>query len=283
MASDPTGRVLVLGGTGMFGHTVFGNLRLHGFDVARTTRSRQGDSIPFDAQGGQGAIRDLLARQGPFGWIINGIAVGPSMIDESESSSVRLTEQINGEFPHQLATVAAPLGARIIHISTDAVFSETAGRCLETTPTGPTTVYGRTRLRGEVNHPAVLNIRTSMYGMDPAHGRGLFEWFRRQPAGARVPGFTDQLWAGCTTLQLARLCRAFIAGMFDAARAQGAIHHFCPLGPMSNFELLSGLNRGAKVPLEIVPTISGSPSTRHLDTALNLRYNCQTTRLSKVA
>jgi dTDP-4-dehydrorhamnose reductase len=205
------------------------------------------------------------------------------MIDESDSNSIRNAEQINGEFPHELATIAAPLGARIIQISTDAVYSETAGRCLETTSTGPTTVYGRTKLRGEVNHPAVLNIRTSMYGMDPAHGRGLFEWFRRQPAGARVPGFTDQLWAGCTTLQLARLCRALITGLFYAARAEGANHHFCPLGPMSNFELLSALNRGARVALEVVPTVSGRPSTRHLDTTLNLRYACQPTRLSRAA
>jgi dTDP-4-dehydrorhamnose reductase len=251
----------------MLGHVVVDRLRKQGgAGLAWTTRSGAAGGIPFDALDGRRKIRAVLDRHGPFTWIINCVAVLQSLIDDTDGASLRRAEQVNGEFPHQLAAAAAETGARVIHISTDAVFPATATRCGEGTAPAPDTIYGRSKLRGEVSSGSVLNLRCSIVGFDPAHGRGLLEWLRRQRAGARVPGFTDQLWVGCTTLQLAELCQRLIGGLFDTARAEGPTHHFCPLEPVSKCELASSLARVLELPLEVVPEPSGRPISRRLDT-----------------
>src|SRR5205807_1057329 len=98
------------------------------------------------------------------------------------------------------------------------------------------------------------------------HGRGLFEWLRGRPPGARVPGFTDHLWVGSTTLQVARLCHLLISEDVFESAAEGHIHHFCPCAPLSKFELVTGLAAALGLDVEVNPVESGRPVTRQLDT-----------------
>src|SRR5262249_7610946 len=129
-------------------------------------------------------------------------------------------------------------------------------------------VYARTKLRGEVAAAHVLNLRCSLIGPDPRRGRGLVEWLRGQPPGARVPGFTDHMWVGCTTGQLAELCRRLITDdhLFKAASAEGPVHHFCPCAPLTKYELLPRLVAALSLDVEVRPVESGRPVTRQLDT-----------------
>jgi dTDP-4-dehydrorhamnose reductase len=212
-------------------------------------------------------IEDLLARVGSVDYLIKCIAVLQGQIDEQNADSVRRAEEVNARFPEQLAEVARHHGARVIHISTDGVFAADAGRCVEQTPAVPPNVYGRTKLHGEVMAAHVLNIRCSLLGPASGNGRGLLEWLRRQPMGARISGFTDHRWAGCTTRQAAELCRRLIAEQwFAAAAREGSVHHFCPCAPLSKYELLQRLAELLRPDVEVCPVESGRPVSRQLDT-----------------
>jgi dTDP-4-dehydrorhamnose reductase len=189
-----------------------------------------------------------------------------SVIDENNPASVRVAERVNGEFPHTVAAAALEHGARVIHVSTDGVFAPDAGQCVESTPAVPPNVYGRTKFQGETSARHVLNIRCSIVGPAPGHGRGLLEWLRSRPVGSRVPGFTDHLWVGCTTGQVAELCRRLIVeDLFEAAVREGSVHHFCPCAPASKYELLQRLAAIIRPDIEVCPTASGRPVTRQLD------------------
>lgn len=261
-------RVLVLGGTGMLGHMVVRHLSsIPDSAISWTTRDVGGGGIAFDTTSGEKVLSDLLGRHGPFRWVVNCIGILRSSIDERDPTSVAVADAVNGTFPHLLAAVAAAEGARVIHISTDAVFPSRAGRCVESTPTSPEDAYARSKRAGEVIATNVLNLRCSIIGPDPRHRRGLLEWLLAQPAKCRLKGFTDQQWVGATTLQVAELCRVLIAdGLFHAAHNEGPIHHFCPSAPLSKYELLRLLAELWRPDLSVDPASSGCPVTRVLDT-----------------
>jgi dTDP-4-dehydrorhamnose reductase len=198
---------------------------------------------------------------------VNCIAVLQALIDPNDPASVRRAERVNAEFPAQLAAIAAESGPRVIHISTDAVFPPDATRCLESTPPAPSGVYARTKLRGEVTAPGVLNVRCSVIGPDPVHRRGLVEWLLEQPPRSQVSGYTDQLWVGCTALQVANLCRWLTeGGGFEVAAAEGPVHHFCPCAPVSKYEVLAELAAALRPDVHVYPVPGGRPVTRQLDT-----------------
>jgi dTDP-4-dehydrorhamnose reductase len=253
----------------MLGHAMVRHLRASGAaKVVWTERRGEGGGIPFDALGGPAELARLFAEHGPFRWIINCLAVLQTLINEADPDSVRVAETVNGRFPRWLAEAAALAGARVVHVSTDAVFPPHAGRCAEGTPPEPANVYARSKLHGEVVAGCVLNLRCSLVGPDPRRGRGLVEWLCSRPPGATVPGFTDHLWVGCTTTQGAVLCRQLVAeeGLFEAAVAEGPTHHFCPCAPLSKYELLLGLVTALGLDLKVRPVASGRPVTRQLDT-----------------
>lgn len=268
MSSSRPARVLVLGGAGMLGHVLIRRLRrCAALGVAWTTRRGEDGGIPFDVQGPAANLDRLLTEHGRFDFVINCIAVLQSLIDEIDPTSVRRAEEVNGAFPHRLADVAGRHGVRVIHISTDGVFAAEAGVCVESTPAAPPNVYGRTKLQGEVRAAHVVNVRCSLIGPAADNGRGLLEWLRKQPEGATISGFTDHLWTGCTTEQVAELCCQLITeNLFDSAAALGSVHHFCPCAPMSKYELLRCLAEQLRPDMEVRPVQSGRPVTRRLDT-----------------
>jgi dTDP-4-dehydrorhamnose reductase len=130
-------------------------------------------------------------------------------------------------------------------------------------------VYGETKGRGEAASPRVLNLRCSFVGPDPEGGRGLFEWFRRRPEGSRVTGFVDQRWNGVTTAQLADLTGLLVLpATFDAVRAEGPVHHFCPNRSLSKHDLLLLFKEALRSDVEVVAGRSRAPSSRELGTRL---------------
>ncbi|MFL5312697.1 MAG: sugar nucleotide-binding protein [Myxococcales bacterium] len=249
-------RVLVLGSTGMVGQTVLRVLsREPGLAVDGTHRRGQGDDpLWFDAERGPEGLPALLRRAGAYSHVVNCIGDPDTRVERSDAEKVRRSIALNALFPQQLAAAAKGTGARIIHISTDGVFAGSAEVYDENAAPDSTDVYGRTKSLGELVGESCVTFRCSIVGPDPEGKRGLWEWFRTLPGGARVPGFTNQIWSGMTSLQFAQLCRRIIVeGRFEEIRRESPVHHLCPNRPLSKLDLLGHLKIALGKDVEIVP------------------------------
>jgi dTDP-4-dehydrorhamnose reductase len=142
---------------------------------------------------------------------------------------------VNSLFPHQLAYECGLSATRLIHMSTDCVFSGRQGNYRETDIPDPVDLYGRTKLLGEVAAPHCLTIRTSIIGLELANRTGLVEWFLRQ--SGNIPGFRKAIWSGLTTKELSRL----ITRLVDSHPTLDGVWHVSS-EPISKYELLRALN-----------------------------------------
>ena len=266
-----TTRILVLGGTGMLGGMVASVLsREPQFFVESTQRARRDDRLFFNGLPGSPTIEKFLASHGRWDLIANCIGLTKPAIVEGDAASMEAARIINSELPHRLVEAAALTGTRVIHISTDGVFSGCRGPYDEGAIPDPIDLYGRSKLAGEIEGSNALTLRCSIIGPDPLGRRGLFEWFRALPPGSRIPGFTDHLWNGVTTRQFAELCRSIaLSDSFDRLVAQSSIRHFCPNRAISKFRLLEIFKEKLGSRLDVVPQESGTSRQRVLSSRWN--------------
>lgn len=115
---------------------------------------------------------------------------------------------INSVLPHRLARLCDLVGARMIHVSTDCVFSGKRGGYREVDLPDADDLYGRSKLLGEVDYPHAVTLRTSIIGHELNSAHGLIGWFLAQ-SGA-VKGFTKAVFSGLPTVELARVIRDFV-------------------------------------------------------------------------
>jgi dTDP-4-dehydrorhamnose reductase len=232
--------VLVLGGEGMLGHMMVTELsRRRELAVGWTQHSNPSEAYWLEALEGPNGLCRLARRHGQPRYLINCIGVLRCMVDAARPQAVRRTIAINSLFPHDLALFAQSTGARVIHLSTDGVFRGVRQRYYEDDPADSADIYGRSKALGESEAATVLTIRCSVVGPDTRNRRGLLEWFRSQPDGSEIAGYTDHWWNGATSLQVAQLCARIITeAAFDKLREEGAVHHFCPNTEVTKYELL---------------------------------------------
>jgi len=139
---------------------------------------------------------------------------------------------INGIVPHKLKALLDRIGGKLIQISSDCVFSgETGGHTELDAPDG-TSVYARSKALGEVTESPHLTIRTSIIGPEiRSGGIGLMQWFLNQQG--TVKGYSNAIWNGITTLELAK----FIRHVVEDNPLAGLVHVASP-EPISKFRLL---------------------------------------------
>jgi dTDP-4-dehydrorhamnose reductase len=154
--------------------------------------------------------------------------------------------RINALFPHLLADACAAAGARLVHISTDCVFSGRRGGYLESDIPDAEDLYGRSKLLGEVDVPHAITVRTSMIGRELSGHYGLVDWFLSQHGG-RVSGYTRAIFSGFTTIALSRL----ILEIVDRWPHLSGLYHVSA-DPISKHDLLFLLNDAYGARVEIV-------------------------------
>lgn len=223
MAKD---RVLVLGVTGMLGHEVFSQALRRGLDVYATAR-RSLDPMVFPVGDfpreriltldpmDDDAIAAVLERVRPRA-VINCLGV----IKQTHGQEEELFA-INARFPHRLARACERVGAKLIQMSTDCVFSGKRGEYSENDTPDPVDAYGRSKLEGEVMHPH-LTVRTSIIGLERETRRSLLGWFLNLPKGAQANGYTRAIWSGLTTRALAPILLDLAVG--EHAAVTGLLH-----------------------------------------------------------
>lgn len=154
--------------------------------------------------------------------------------------------EINSYFPHRLLELCTASRARLIHLSTDCIFSGERGNYSEDCRPDPVDDYGRSKLLGEVESGG-LTLRTSIVGPELETAQGLFGWFYSQ-RGKTVKGFRRAIYSGLTTREASRVIAMVIA------------HHHGLEGvwqvssqPISKFDLLTKLNETAGLGITLVP------------------------------
>jgi dTDP-4-dehydrorhamnose reductase len=134
--------------------------------------------------------------------VINAVGILNRRAEERPAEAI----YINSLLPHKLAETGDVLGFRVIHISTDCVFSGKRGGYTETDLPDGTTMYARTKILGEIRSNPHVTVRTSIVGPEmKSDGIGLFHWFMRQHGD--IEGYTRVWWNGVTTLELSNFIR----------------------------------------------------------------------------
>jgi dTDP-4-dehydrorhamnose reductase len=175
--------------------------------------------------------------------VVNAVGIVKQRADARESIP---SIEINALLPHRLAVLCGTIGARLIHLSTDCVFSGRIGNYSETAPPDPEDLYGRSKLLGEVGDRGCLTLRTSMIGPELKGKTGLLEWFLAQ--NGTVKGYRSTIFSGFTTLELSRIIER-IAVEFPEAHG---IYHVASQ-PINKYELLTKIKRALDLKVEVVP------------------------------
>ncbi len=241
-------RVLVTGASGLLGlnlaleaareHTVFGVVNSHPLRTETFTVIEADLLAP-------GAVEQMLAQTQPD-WIIHCAAL--AIIDACERAP-ELARRLNRDLPERLA-LAARGGARLLHVSTDAVFDGQRGEYSETDTPNPLSVYARTKLAGEqavaAANPEAIIARVNLFGWSLVGGRSLSEFFYNNlSAGLPVQGFTDIYFCPLLANHLAglllRMLAADLHGLYHAVSAACLTKYDFGIALADRFGLDAGL------------------------------------------
>lgn len=236
--SQKSPKVLVLGKNGMLGKAVFDFLTLQKeWTVHGTQRIFKDDLFYFNADDNLFYLEEILKKT-RYDYVINCIGILKSS-KEDDPEYVAAIIRINSLFPQELARIALNFGVRVIHISTDGVFSgKSTEPYLEDSSSDCEDYYGKSKYLGESLLKNAISIRCSIVGRNEC-GKGLLEWFLQQREGSSVIGYQDQYWNGVSTIQFSQLCKKIIEGdNFDIIRKESHVHHFCPNDTLTKYELL---------------------------------------------
>lgn len=180
-----------------------------------------------------GAVERLLDDVGPQ-VVIN--AAGLIKQRPNASDAVAMIEA-NAVLPHRLAAACRSRRIRLIHVSSDCVFSGQRGNYAETDVTDADDLYGRSKALGEPTGDGCLSLRTSIIGPEIGSAFGLLEWFRTR-RGTTADGFAGVIFPGLPTIEVARV----IDKVIHQHPALSGLYHLGAT-PISKHELLDLINR----------------------------------------
>lgn len=214
MTNQPT-RVLVLGASGMLGNAVFrlfaqspsfltmGSLR--STNLLRYLAKELHDRVicGVDVEN-LDSLTGLFAKSRPD-VVINCIGLVKQL---AAADDPLVVIPVNALLPHRLARLCEVAGARLVHISTDCVFSGVKGMYTEADVSDAKDLYGRSKYIGEVDYPHAITLRTSIIGHELSGSQSLVGWFLAQQEGVR--GFRRAIFSGLPTVELALVIRDYV-------------------------------------------------------------------------
>jgi dTDP-4-dehydrorhamnose reductase len=193
-------KILLLGASGMAGHLIYYYLRsLDKYDIIDVVYRKKHTeySLLLDITNKDDIEKTVIDVCPNI--IINCIGVLIKGSQEYPDNAI----YVNAYFPHFLKRISDRINAKLIHISTDCVFSGKKGDYAENDFRDADDIYGRSKALGEIIDNKNLTIRTSIIGPElKADGEGLFHWFMSQKG--QVSGYVNAVWGGVTTLELAK-------------------------------------------------------------------------------
>jgi dTDP-4-dehydrorhamnose reductase len=245
-------KILILGGDGMLGHQLLKLLRER-HEVKVTLRQE------FQAYAGvklfspensfsgvdlrvSDRLLAVLADYHPDA-IVNAVGI---VKQRPDGLDVIPNLEINALLPHRLALICAATGARLIHISTDCVFSGNRGQYCEDDVPDPVDIYGHSKLLGEVTRLGVITLRTSIIGRSLNRNASLIDWFLRQ--SGRINGYRNAIFSGFTTKEVSRV----IAMLLERHPTASGLYHLSS-SAISKYDLLVRFRDQLGRSIEVLP------------------------------
>lgn len=262
-------KVIIFGSRGMIGHVVSSYL----FQVQRYAifgsvlhENQINSYYPVDVRNLNKV--EVYIRKIKPDLIINCIGL---LIKESESN-IEDAIVINSLLPSFLSRLGHKLKYKLIHMSTDCVFSGKEGNYSEESTLDGNSIYARTKILGEYISSNDLVIRTSVVGPElKTDGSGLFNWFFQQKG--EIVGFKNAFWTGVTTLELAKGIDEFIKQNISG------IYHFAPKNKISKFDLLNLFKETwEKTDIQILPKEAYKNDKSLLNSRTDFNYPFKTYR-----
>ena len=243
--------ILIIGANGMLGHTLFkyfnyrtnkntyGLLRnkkriLSNYKYLDSNKIFEKDLMNFNN------LESILKNFSPE-IIINCIGI----VKQNPSSNDLLNSiKVNSLFPHLLYKYSREIKARLIHFSTDCVFSGLKGDYLESDFSDANDIYGRSKFLGEISGTNSITLRTSFIGQELGTKRALLNWFLSQEGN--IKGYRNAIYSGLTTLEIARVVDQYV---IPNTSLEGIYH--LSSEKIDKYTLLSLLNNAFKKGLDI--------------------------------
>lgn len=255
-------KILILGATGLIGHQVYFRLKERiDYKVFHFSHQRRitTDTVLLDVRNEHLLEKEILKVKPDV--IVNCMGV---LIDEA-NNNLEHAIFLNTYIPHRLKSIANVLKAKLIHISTDCVFSGKKGSYKEEDVKDAEDNYGRTKALGEVTESSHVTLRTSVFGPEIKDGVQLFHWFMKQQGS--IKGFTKSLWSGVSTLELAKAVEWAIE-----SDVQG-LYHITNGQLINKFDLLMLFKKYTKRDIEIEAVDGRVTNKSFIDTRKKMNYN----------
>jgi dTDP-4-dehydrorhamnose reductase len=245
-------KILILGGSGMLGHRLWINLS-QSHETWVTVRG-EGSEFPNMPEFPKKYIRPHVDALVPEELIRAIVSVEPALV----INCIGLVKQIslakdpvsvislNALLPHRVALVCLGAKIRMIHVSTDCVFSGKKGQYVETDPSDADDLYGRTKFLGEVDYPHTVTLRSSIIGRELKTRHGLIEWFLAQKETIR--GYKKAIYTGFTTDEFSRIILNHVIPHTDLS----GVYHVSS-DPISKYDLLMLVKEAFRRDLTILP------------------------------
>lgn len=245
-------RILILGGDGMLGHQLLKSLAPR--HQVRVTLRQDLESYSsyqlFDKDNAYFGIdvrsferlAEVVADFRPEA-IINAVGIVKQRPTAKESIP---SLEINSLLPHRLSVLCKAVGARLVHLSTDCIFSGKKGNYQETDPSDAEDLYGKTKFLGETQDSHCLTLRTSIIGRELSRHKSLLEWFLGQTGTIR--GFTKAIYNGFTTLEMSRIIENMLVNHPEASGVYQVSSE-----PINKYDLLLLFREKLDHMVEIVP------------------------------
>lgn len=206
---------------------------------------------------------DKLLNELKPGYIINCIG----LLNQNAEIHKDIAILLNSYLPHFLEYKYRNIKTKVIHISTDCIFSGKDGDYQEGSFKDGVSFYARTKALGEIVNKKDITLRTSIIGPDlREEGIGLFNWFMKQKG--IINGYTNSIWTGITTLELAKAIEIII-NIEDIA----GLYHLVPRVSINKYDLLNMLKLKFKKDDLIINKYENEPDRKNLiDTRKDFSY-----------
>jgi dTDP-4-dehydrorhamnose reductase len=256
-------KVYVFGHKGMLGRYVYSYFKMKGFYAEGISRNDMDMSAYTESQ-----LKAVLFHKGfkKNDVIINCIGTIKPMVDKYGTLTAI---KVNSLFPHILSNVCESEGYKMIHITTDCVFSGKDGLYDENSLHDCTDVYGKTKSLGEPENCTV--VRTSIIGEEIGSARSLLEWIKsRKDTDAN--GFINHFWNGLTCLQTAKVFEDIIVNN----KYWNGVRHINSPNTLNKFELIKVISDIYKLNIDVQEALAPSLCDRSLTSIYNISQNIPT-------